>query len=162
MFASEINALFAFSDIDRRPDKQAVFDYATLFYVPAPQTFYKGIRSLEPGEVLVGEYESHEVRTKFHRYYQWKIAPNPSIGLNRAADKAEELITTAVRRQMESDVPLGALLSGGIDSSLVSTAAQEVFDEQIQTFNVRFPDRAYDETWAAIRVADHIGSRHET
>lgn len=162
MFASEINALFAFSDIDRRPDKQAVFDYATLFYVPAPQTFFKGIRSLEPGEVLVGEYERHEVRTKLQRYYQWKIAPNPSIALNQAADRAEELITTAVRRQLESDVPLGALLSGGIDSSLVSRAAQDVSDNQIQTFNVRFPDKAYDETWAALQVADHIGSRHET
>src|SRR4030095_13234571 len=64
--------------------------------------------------------------------------------------------------QMESDVPLGALLSGGIDSSLVSTAAQDALGGKLQTFNVRFPDEAYDETWAAMAVAKHIGSHHQT
>jgi asparagine synthase (glutamine-hydrolysing) len=75
MFASEINALFEFSEIDKRPDKQALFDFSTLFYVPAPETFYRGIRALEPGQILIAEYGCEEVRTKLQRYYQWTIAP---------------------------------------------------------------------------------------
>src|SRR5206468_12357629 len=68
----------------------------------------------------------------------------------------------SVRRQMESDVPLGALLSGGIDSSLVSSAAQTSLGGRLRTFNVRFSEKEYDETWAAEAVSRHIGSCHET
>src|SRR4026209_2565980 len=82
--------------------------------------------------------------------------------MSKAVDRAEELITAAVRRQLESDVPLGALLSGGIDSSLVSAAAQQALQGKLRTFNVRFPDHTYDETWAALSVAGHIGSQHVT
>ena len=162
VFASEINALLKFPEIDKRPDKQAIFDLAALFYIPAPETFYRGIRALEPGEMLIAELNREQVRCRIKRYYSWTIAPDRRITLGHAADRAEELVTAAVRRQMESDVPLGALLSGGIDSSLVSAAAQGVFDRAIRTFNVRFPDKAYDETWAAVTVAEHIGSQNET
>ena len=72
------------------------------------------------------------------------------------------MLTNAVRRQLESDVPLGSLLSGGIDSSLVSVAAQTALTGGLRTFNVRFPEKDFDETWAAVAVANHIGSDHET
>lgn len=162
VFASEINALLAVPEIDRRPDRQAVFDLAALFYIPAPQTFYRGIRALEPGQMLAAELALGRLSCRQNYYHTWTIAPDASISLEQAADRAEGLVGSAVRRQMESDVPLGALLSGGIDSSLVSCAAQESLDTPIRTFNVRFPDEAYDETWAALSVAAHIGSQHET
>jgi len=82
--------------------------------------------------------------------------------LAQAEDRTAELLMAAVRPQMESDVPLGALLSGGIDSSLVSVVAQAALSDQLRTFNVRFAEQEYDETWAATAVAQHIGSRHET
>ena len=83
--------------------------------------------------------------------------------MSEAVDRAEMLIAAAVHRQLESDVPLGALLSGGIDSSLISAAAQQALEgRQLRTFNVSFSDRTYDETWAALAVAKHIGSRHVT
>jgi asparagine synthase (glutamine-hydrolysing) len=82
--------------------------------------------------------------------------------LDQATDRADELLSAAVKRQLESEVPLGALLSGGIDSSLVSVAAQEALHGDLRTFNVRFSERKYDESWAAEAVARHIGSRHES
>jgi len=162
MFASELRALRVLPGIDDRPNRQALADFAALFYIPAPETFYTGIRALQPGEILEARLEAHGVSYKIHSYHQWTIAPNPTMTLAQAEDRTAELLMAAVRPQMESDVPLGALLSGGIDSSLVSVAAQAAMSDQLRTFNVRFAEQEYDETWAATAVAQHIGSRHET
>lgn len=161
-FASEINALRLLPDIDLRPDPQAIYDFSALFYVPAPETFYAGIRALQPGEILEAKLDSEVLSWKSRRYHSWTIAPDLTLDLSRASQRVEELVTTAVRRQLESDVPLGALLSGGIDSSLVSAAAQKALGGGLRSFNVRFSEKEYDETWAALAVAKHIGSRHET
>jgi len=161
-FASEIRALRELPNVDLHPDAQAVSDFAALFYVPAPQTFFTGIRALRPGELLCGKLEAGRVRWHTRQYHQWSIAPEPALGLNEATDRVDELLRAAVRRQMQSDVPLGTLLSGGIDSSLVSAAAQDALNGGLKTFNVRFPDSEYDETWAAVAASKHIASRHET
>jgi asparagine synthase (glutamine-hydrolysing) len=161
-FASEVRALRELPSVDTRPDPQAVYDFSALFYVPAPETFYTGIRALRPGELIEAKLEAGHVSWKARTYFRWVLAPNPSLTLNEATQKADELIHAAVGRQMESDVPLGALLSGGIDSSLVSAAAQTTARGSLKTFNVGFSDKQYDETWAALSVANHIGSYHET
>jgi asparagine synthase (glutamine-hydrolysing) len=132
-----------------------------LFYIPAPDTVYAGIRTLEPGELLEAKLNGDRVRWKTRRFHRWTLARDSGISLSNAIEKTDELVTTAVRHQTESDVPLGALLSGGIDSSLVSAAAQTALDGKLRTFNVKFSEKDYDETWAAIAVAEHIGSHHE-
>ena len=124
-FASEIRALRGLPGVDLRPDKQAIHDFAALLYIPAPETFHIGIRALQPGEVLTAHLDHERVSWNTEIYHRWVLNPDPAMTMNKAADRAEELISAAVRQQMESDVPLGALLSGGIDSSLVSAAAQE-------------------------------------
>jgi len=159
-FASELRALLSVKGIDTRPDRQAVYDYASLFYIPAPETFYQGIRALQAGEILEARLDGGAVSWKTRQYWKGVIAPDQSMSLSEAVIQAEGLLTVAVRRQLESDVPLGALLSGGIDSSLVSVAAQRSLGDQLRTFNVRFSDPTYDETWAALAVAEHIGSQH--
>jgi asparagine synthase (glutamine-hydrolysing) len=161
-FASEIRALRELPDIDTRPDRQAIYDFAALSYIPAPETFYQGIRALQPGEILEASLDDECISWKTRIYHPWSIAPDFSLTLEESADRADGLLTDAVRREMESDVPLGTLLSGGIDSSLVSAAAQEALNGGLRTFNVRFSDNGYDETWAAIEAAKHIGSCHET
>ena len=161
-FASEIRALLRFPGIDRRPNKQAISDFAALLYIPAPETFYSGIRALEPGEMLEARFEGEGISWKTRKYHAWTIAPDLGMSLAQATDRAAELVTAAVERQMESEVPLGSLLSGGIDSSLISAAAQKALHGELRTFNVRFSDDKYDETWAAGMVAKHIGSRHES
>jgi asparagine synthase (glutamine-hydrolysing) len=161
-FASEINALREFPGVDTRPDRQAIYDFVALSYIPAPETFYTGIRALQPGEMLEARFDNNKISCDTRIFHRWSIAPDPSITLQQAADRAEELVSRAVQRQLESDVPLGALLSGGIDSSLVSVAAQEALGGTLKTFNVQFPDTKYDETWAAIAVAEHIASQHKS
>jgi asparagine synthase (glutamine-hydrolysing) len=161
-FASEIPALLQVPDIDVRLDTQAIADFTTLSYIPAPATVYRGIRALQPGEMLEAHLEGDRLTWKTRSYHQWTIAPDTSLTLAQAVEKATALLDTAVQRQLESDVPLGALLSGGIDSSLVSTIAQASLTHALQTFNVRFAEQAYDETWAAVAVAQHIRSKHLT
>jgi asparagine synthase (glutamine-hydrolysing) len=112
--------------------------------------------------MLEARLEGERLTWTIRAYHQWTIAPDRSWTLTTAVEKAEALLQSAVHRQLESEVPLGALLSGGIDSSLVSTAAQAHLSDALQTFNVRFADQAYDETWAAVEVAQHIGSKHLT
>jgi asparagine synthase (glutamine-hydrolysing) len=160
-FASELRALLALPHIDTRPDSQAIYDFTALSYIPAPETFYKGIRALEPGNVLEAQLGADGISYRIRQYHVWSLGPAREMTLHRAVDRAEELITSAVEAQLESDVPLGALLSGGIDSSLTSLAAQKALSGQLRTFNVQFPDKQYDESWAATIVAKQIGSRHE-
>jgi len=161
-FASEIRALLELPGIDDRPDRQAIYDFAALFYIPAPETFYTGIRALQPGEMLTAQFSGDEVCWKTRFYHEWAITPDYRMTLAEAAERADALMTAAVERQLESDVPLGALLSGGIDSSLISVAAQAAVNGRLRTFNVRFSEKEYDETWAALAVAKQIGSDHET
>ena len=161
-FASELRALLTLPGIDTEPDRQAIFDFAALSYIPAPETFYKGIRALQPGELLVVQRDGTRVTHRIESYHQWALTPDPSLTLAEATNQAEALLDTAVSQQMESDVPLATLLSGGIDSSLVSTAAQKFLNGDLQTFNVRFSDEAFDETWAAVEVANNIKSQHQT
>lgn len=161
-FASELNALLTLPGVDDRPDRQAIYDFAALLYIPAPETFYRGIRALQSGEVLEARLNQGDVSWKTRTFHQWTISPDPGITAAQAVDRTDALLTAAVQRQMESDVPLGALLSGGIDSSLVSAAAQKAANRSLHTFNVRFSEREYDETWAAVAVARHIGSDHTT
>ena len=161
-FGSEIRAILTLPGIDTRPDRQAIHDFAALFYIPAPETFYKGIRSLQPGEILEAQLDGADLSCKTRHYHRWTIALDRAITPDRAVDRAEALVGAAVGAQMESDVPLGTLLSGGIDSSLVSEAAQAASNSRLRTFNVRFSDHEYDETWAALAVAQHIGSDHTT
>src|SRR5207248_9831628 len=140
----------ALPGIDDRPDRQAISDFAALFYIPAPETFYTGIRALQPGEMLEARLHADGVTWHTHTYHRWAITPDPTLTLEQAAERAEALVLAAVRPQMESDVPLGSLLSGGTDSSLVSVAAQATLSDRLRTVNVRLPDTEYDATWAAV------------
>jgi len=162
-FASELHALRSLPGLDLDIDLQALYDYTALTYIPAPATFFKGIRALEPGFYVEAEGVGESFRYRIGRYHSWTLRPRRDLSPADATRTAARLLDTAVRAQLESDVPIAALLSGGIDSSLVSAAAQVALaPARLRTYNVRFADAAYDETWAARMVANHIGSEHET
>lgn len=159
-FASEIRALRTLSEVDCRPNIQALSDFLALSFIPPPQTFFRGISCLEPGHVLRISWSDGEIHVSDHAYHAWTLAPEMDLSLETATQRAAQLLERAVGSQIESDVPLGALLSGGIDSSLVSAYAQKAVDGTLSTFSVQFPDVGFDETPAAKAVARHIHSNH--
>lgn len=162
-FASELRPLLSLPGVNTEHDRQAVHDFTALGYIPAPATFYRGIRALEPGCSVEAVLEpGGAVSITHRRFHQWHIAVDAARRADELVDRAEALVRGAVARQLESDVPLGSLLSGGIDSSLVTAAAQQAAHGDLRTFNVRFSEDAYDETWAAQAVASHLGTRHTT
>jgi len=156
VFASEIKALFAHPAIQRRMNPSAVDTYFELGYVPGPDTIFAGIRALEPGCWL--QFQEGNIETG--RY--WAPSFRGEVLEGREEDLVEELdvkLHDAVRSHLVADVPVGAFLSGGIDSSLVCAIAQQHCAEPIHTFTIGFTGGG-DERDFAGAVADHIGSNH--
>ena len=159
-FASELGAIQIFPGIGANVDPQAVADFVTLHVIPGPSTLYAGIENVCPGELVTIVLDDRRPSIRRRRFHNWRIAPDRTLTLARATEEAAYLLNSAVSSQLESDVPLGALLSGGIDSSLVSAAARSSLPD-LRTFSVRFDDPAFDESAAAQWVADHLATTHE-
>lgn len=154
VFGSEIKALLEDAAVSRdwRPD--AIDAYLTLLYIPAPDTIYRGIHKLPPGHVLVAEHG----RIRVSRY--WDLRFTGDGNATREDDYLEELdwrLREAVGLRLISDVPLGAFLSGGIDSSLVVAYMKDVSATPPVTIAVGFDDKAFDEVEHAETVARHLG-----
>jgi len=160
VFSSEINALKVVPGINLDINEQSIYDFAALSYIPAPSTFYKNIFSLEPGTSLVATFKD-TISYDIFKYKTWSIDPDKNSVFANVSNNVENLLTKSVSDQLETDAPFGSLLSGGIDSSLVSSIAQKKSKEQINTYSVKFSDSIYDETWAAKSVANKIGSNHK-
>ena len=159
LFASEIKALFASGLVAPEIDGAAVSSYLAHGYVPAPGTLYKGVQKLPPGHLMT---VSANGAIAIERYWQ----PVPDLpALTQPAEARErllELMRDAVRLQLRSDVPLGALLSGGLDSGLIVALAAEILDRPLHTYTVRFEGAAVDETPLAAEVASRYGTNHTT
>jgi asparagine synthase (glutamine-hydrolysing) len=158
-FASEIAPLTTLPDVDTRIDDVAVSLYLQYQYVPAPHSIFAGIRKLPPAHALIIERE--HVRT--WRYWDpVPIAAGPRLPISEteAIDTLEGLLREAVSGQMISDVPLGAFLSGGIDSTAVVSMMAELGTRPVRTFTIGFDVARYDESRHAARVARHLGTDH--
>src|SRR5579884_3802668 len=152
-FASETKALLRLPDLPRELDLAQLDAFLALQYVPR-----SGLRAVErvpPGSYLVAESGSVRV----HRY--WSPQPASKHAPAAAVERVREEVSAAVRRRLVADVPLGALLSGGIDSSVVVAAMAQASSEPVRTFTVGFPDARYDERAYARAVAERYGTRHE-
>src|SRR5215203_2748169 len=154
-FASELKALLQLP-VARELDRAAVDAYLALGYVPGDGTGLVGVRRLPPGHLLVLEAGSERVE----RYWQ----PEPrdeELADDEWLERVRETVRGAVRRRLVADVPLGALVSGGIDSTIVTALMAEASGEPVRTFTVGFADAAYDERrWARV-AAERFGTRHE-
>jgi asparagine synthase (glutamine-hydrolysing) len=164
VFASEIKGLFADPAVPRRLDEGAIPAYLTFGYVPTPRTFFEGIRSLPPGHVLSVEPGGEP---RIERYWSPPVAGvygarRLDVTLPDAAGRVRALLEEAVRRRLVSDVPLGAFLSGGIDSTTVVGIMASLVDHPVQTFTIGFDDRdGYDERPYARLAADRHRTDHQ-
>lgn len=155
-FASELRALFALPGVGRELSPKALDAYLALQYVPGEETGVGGIRRLLPGHVLV--WEGGDLRTS--RY--WQLEPQPrDLAEDDWLELVGETVTAAVRRRLVSDVPLGALLSGGLDSTIVVGLMAQESSEPVRTFTVGSADARYDERAAARVAAQAFGTVHE-
>lgn len=157
-FASEIKAILALSRFTPELDHQACYDFLGLGYVPEPATGFANVQTVPKGSVLVLDANGE----RSVRFAELRARPLPGGTLDGAVDSVGEALERAVKVQSVADVPVAALLSGGIDSSLVVAAYCRSTGTAPATFNVRFPDASYDETPLARAVAQRYGTTHRT
>ena len=158
-FASEIKAILADPAVVRRPDYQGLDRFLTFSYTPAPFTGFEGIKQLKPGETL-RVCQGQLTRTGW--YHLPYPASRGAATLQECTDRLQVALDDAVARQMVSDVPLGALLSGGLDSSAVVRAMRRSGVDEIDTFTIGFKEESFDESQYAARVAKRYDTRHHS
>jgi len=155
VFASEIKSLLLHPSVPNDVDEAALGQFLTYQYIPGPRTAYAAIRKLPPAHILIAE----NGRVTLKRYWSLSDAP-PSPPDPRWREELVSTLEESVRLHMRSDVPVGALLSGGIDSSLVVALAAQTSPQPLRTFSVGFRDRAFSELPYARQVAERYGTRH--
>ncbi|MBI5630339.1 MAG: asparagine synthase (glutamine-hydrolyzing) [Elusimicrobia bacterium] len=156
-FASELRSLFVWPDISREVLPEALDQFLSLQYIPSPHTIYRGVKKLPPGHFLV--YENGEAHVE--RYWDLPLGKAPAT---RDPEEAKRLVVEklkeAVRLRLISDVPLGAFLSGGIDSSIIVALMSELSPAPVKTFSIGFEEEAFSELHFAREVAERYGCRH--
>lgn len=181
IYASEPKALLAHPSVNAELNLDAMRQYLSFDYVPAPLSIYKGISKLPAAHILT--VENGEVSTRRYWNLSWRKSPTnlsllnggnhgssndgsnlrneaTNLSLLDAADELRELLSDAVRMRLVSDVPLGILLSGGVDSSTVAAFATRHATETVKTFSIGFAEDSFDETRYARVVAAHLGTDH--
>ncbi len=154
VFGSELKALLAWPEIPRRMNAPALLEFLMLTYPLPPTTCFQDCYELQPGSYLEFSRSAHQI----HTYWSWSSEPYTN-GCD-PLDKLEVELAEAVREHLVSDVPIGAFLSGGIDSSLLVALIAANSSSKLRTFNVKFAEDGYDESSYATAVAKHVGTEH--
>ena len=160
VFGSEIKALLA-AGVPVEMAEENLGEYLAFGYVPTPRTLFRGIRKLPPASLLVADAAGVAAP---RAYWDLRFPPAgeaAEVGLDEASGRVRELLTAAVRRRLVADVPLGLLLSGGVDSAAVAALMARLVPGKVRTFTVGFEgDAFFDERPYAERVARHLGTDH--
>ncbi|KXK03957.1 MAG: asparagine synthase [Nitrospira sp. OLB3] len=156
IFASELEALARHPAVSRNMDTEALDLYLQLQYIPAPWTIYTAIRKLPPAHYATYQKDG----LKIHKYWDVSYCSKLRISLEDALDGLEEKLKEAIRLRMIADVPLGALLSGGVDSSLVVALMAQQSADRIRTYSIGFKDEVFNELPYAQTVADRYATHH--
>ena len=153
LFASELKALLT-TNLEFDLDKQAIYNYFSLRYWPWPQTPFESIRKVQPGNSLLITEDGISERE------YWRLSYSSVSGSkNAVAGKLRSKLERSVERRMMADIPLGAFLSGGLDSSAIVGIMSDLTND-VRTFSIGFEDSTYDESTEAKYVADHFGTNH--
>jgi asparagine synthase (glutamine-hydrolysing) len=156
IFGSEFQAVLKHPSVSREVDLKAIDDYLSYLCVPAPKTAFKQIRKLEPGHWL--RWKDGEIET--HRYWQPDFSRKIKITEKEAIDETTRILRESTRLRMISEVPLGAFLSGGVDSSAVVALMAQESNQPVKTFSIGFEEQDFSELKYAKRVADHVGAEY--
>ena len=162
-FASELQALRFLPSFDAEIDKESLALYLLLQYVPAPRTIYSGARKVEAGHYLEVDFSKDGSPTlNYTRYADFSpnISTNTSGNFDLRVDRLQEIVINAVDKRLVSDVPLGAFLSGGVDSSLVAAIATKELGRKLKTFTIGFEGTADSEHHAAREISEYLGTEH--
>jgi asparagine synthase (glutamine-hydrolysing) len=155
-FASEIEALRKHPGISTEMDYDALDLYMTMMYIPSPFTIFKAIRKLRPAHYLLAE----KGQIKIERYWDIPYGQKRQVSQGEAVEELRGLMTDAVRRRLVSDVPLGAFLSGGLDSSAIVALMSGMMDEPVKTFSIGFESDNFNELKFARQIADRYQTDH--
>ncbi len=156
LFGSELKALARAPEFDRNISASAIDQFLTYQYVPHPHSIYASARKLPPGHVAVVSEAGVQVKS------YWKVdwRAESEISEQEATAKLDELLRDSIRLRLRSDVPLGAFLSGGVDSSLIVALAQQQMEQPLHTFSIGFNEADFDETRYARQVAAWVRTEH--
>ena len=166
LFSSEIKSLLAAQQVwpggwhpQLSPD--AMESMLTLMYVPSPQSIYKGIRQLPAGHIATIDLRHGAAREEAYWSLPQTSSPFQSTtSYDEAYEMLKELFAQSIQEHLLSDVPVGAFVSGGVDSGLVASYAAEHYPKQLQTFSIGFTEAAYDETQDALRLIQQLQTPH--
>lgn len=164
VFGSELKALRAFPGMKLEVDRQSLALYMQLAAVPAPRSIYIGVHKLEPASILTAPFDQ-PADARVHQYWSMPevaraAAANSLQDPAEAVDALESVLRSAVRAQCFADVPVGAFLSGGVDSSTIAALLQQEAGRRVQTFTIGFAEGGFDEAPYARAVANHLGTEH--
>ncbi len=155
IFASEIKSLLRYPDVDRTLDYEAIGDYFTYAYIPDPKTIYRSVRKLPPAHYMTVDSQGVHIV----RYWTLQPAYDDARSKTSYMDELVELIKESVRLHLISDVPIGAFLSGGVDSSTV-VAMMKAVGQLTKTFSIGYEEEDFSELKYARQVAEHLGTDH--
>jgi asparagine synthase (glutamine-hydrolysing) len=155
-FASEFQALLTHPAVPREVDPGAIDDYLTYLCVPSPRTAFRGVAKLPPGHRLIW----HRGSVVVEPYWELRFGEKLPVGEDEALERFAALFRDAVRRRLIADVPLGAFLSGGMDSSSVVAEMAALSSGPVRTFSIGFGERDFDELRYARQVAERFGTDH--
>ena len=164
IFGSEIKAVLSYLEHTPPLDEEALNDYLTYLYVPYPKTMFQGIRQLPPGSWLRVKMRNSGLDLQSGSYWNPMSASSGSSSATAGAlrGQVQDLVSDAVRSRLVSDVPLGVLLSGGMDSSTITAMMSRSMTEPVRSFSIGFPQHQnYDEIPFAKLVAKYFGCQHE-
>jgi asparagine synthase (glutamine-hydrolysing) len=164
VFASELKSIKKFPKFDNLIDRNSLALFMRFNSIPSPHSIYQNIYKLEPGQII----QIHKGSKDIKKFSFWSTEEEYNKGglakfsgtPEQAVDRLEGILSKAVSSQMQSDVPLGAFLSGGVDSSIIVALMQSLSSHQVNTFTIGFNAKEYDEAQHARMVAKHIGTNH--
>lgn len=160
LFGSELKVILQHPNVSRELDMEALDEYLAFGHITAPRTIFRSIRKLPPGHFMIVDRNRQSSQ---HMYWHPNFLPpaeQTKKPLDESAAVLRELLFEAVRLRMISDVPLGAFLSGGVDSSAIVAIMSQISTQPVKTFSIGFEERDYDETHYAQLVADQCHTDH--